>query len=543
MAQQFRYNPITGKLDIVDVYEGAEFDPAGTYPDLKVGGLIAREVDAIVDYRTSFIFRSAGGNESISTGAAKITSIFGNVANGVPFNATHFKSVGFNAFNPENVMAKAIAADGSISESEDHKVAYIHVIAGSVGSGHNNGYIISSKESDTLLVNRVAFVASNPTEATASTVLTATSISASRSAYIPPTEGWLLIDCDNAQLADMCVHLAWSYNPQNWKEYHESVIELPTVHEWGMGKAGSIMDEIDFLNQSVTIRIERALLSELTWTEQRTAGDNAYSDDALSTVAGEILAVTENAITIGATTYTRDSEHDAVSAYAWTNESVTVYTASETPSAPTYAYSTEGLQQSIKASTANLSAYGLPSSYTFVVAADGTLTLSTGTTQITPATALSGIYMYYEQTQETIVPVELKTIYDVDDFGTEEFIGTSVAPTYATFLYLPNLYDSLRELIYVERADHTSTIDFSEVRTTFIKRNSVANMTIRTIMCDNVDTLKIYINDTLVLNQSSITDGTELSTNIAVAYGDKVAFEITRNTENQQAQVTYTFKY
>ncbi len=203
MAQKFRYNPITGKLDMVDVYEGPEFNPSGVYPDLTVGGLIARESDAVIDLRTSFLFRSAGGNESITTGAAKISSICGNVVDGVPFNATHFKAVGFNAFNPANVMAKAIAADGSISDSEDHKVAYIHVIAGSAGTGHNNGYIISSKESDTLLVNRVAFVSSNPTEATASTVLTATSIDSLRSAYIPPPDGWLLIDCYNAQLGDM----------------------------------------------------------------------------------------------------------------------------------------------------------------------------------------------------------------------------------------------------------------------------------------------------------------------------------------------------
>lgn len=538
------YDPILGQFRKRDNGGGgSEFDPNGIYPGLTAGGLVARESDAVIDLRTSFIFRSAGGNESIITGAAKITSIFGNVVDGVPFNATHFKSVGFNAFNPENVMDKAIGEDGAITESANHKVAYIHVLAGQTGAGRNNGYIISSKNEATLLVNRVAFVATDPTEATSATVLAVTAIDQTRNAYIPPTDGWLLIDCFNAQLADMCVHLAWSYNPQNWLEYHESILELPKVHEWGMAKAGSVMDEIDFINQSVTIRVERALLSVMTWMEHRTAGERAYSDDSLITEVGEILAVTDNSVTIGETVYLRDAEHDTVSSYAWTANDVTIYTAHETPSAPTYAYSTEGLQQSIKASTANISAYGLPSSYTFVVAADGTLTLSTGTTQITPATALSGIYMYYEQTQETIVPIELKTIYDVDDFGTEEFIGTSVAPTYTTFLYLPNLYDSLRKLIYVERADHTSTIDFSEVRTTFIKRNSVANMTIRTIMCDNVDTLKIYINDTLVLNQSSITDGTELSTNIAIAYGDKVAFEITRNTENQQAQVTYTFKY
>lgn len=541
MGKGAKYDPFLHKLREDDSFEGEEFDSHGIYPNLTAGGLIARESDAVIDLRTSFIFRSAGGNESITTGAAKISSICGNVVNGVPFNATHFKAVGFNAFNPENVMAKAIGEDGTISDSDEHKVAYIHVIAGSTGTGHNNGYIISSKESDTLLVNRVAFVASNPTEATASTVLTATSIDASRSAYIPPTDGWLLIDCYIAQLADMCVHLAWSYNPQNWLAYNESIIELPTVHEWGMGKAGNVYDEVDFINQAVTLRVNRKLMSELTWVEQRTSGATAYSDNALTTEAGEVIATAENSITVGETTYTRDSEHDTAGAYAWTNESVTIYTASATPSAPTYAYSTEGLKSEIKASTANLYVYGMSSSYTFTVAADGTLTLSTGTTQETPESY--DIYLYYEMATEVVRPEELNPIYEVDDFGTEEFIGTTVAPTYATFFYMPNLYDSIREVIYQEKADHTCTVDFSEVREVFSSRNVVKDMKIRDIVCDNVATLKIYVNGTLVQTLNSVVNGTATTVNIDIEKYDKFTFEITRITELQAAQVNYSYQY
>lgn len=533
-----KYDAILGTLREKDE---CGFNPAGIYPELTVGGIIARESDAVIDLRTSFIFRSAGGNESIATGAAKISSICGNVVDGVPFNATHFKSIGFNAFNPENVMDKAIASDGTISESNDHKVVYVHVIAGSAGSGHNNGYIISSKESAALIVNRVAFVASDPTGATSSTVLTATPIDASRSAYIPTTEGWLLIDCYNDQLADMCVHLAWSYNPQDWKAYKESIIALPTVHEWGMGKAGNVYDEVDFINQAVTLRVNRKLLSELTWAESRTAGDNAYSNDTLSTIAGEIIATAEGSITVGETTYARDAEHDTAAAYAWKNESVTVYTASATPSAPTYTYSTEGIKTDIKASTTNLYIYGLSSSYTFTVASDGTLTLSTGTAQETPGNY--DIYLYYEMATEEIRPEELNPIYDVDDFGTEEFIGTTVAPTYATFFYMPNLYDSIREVIYQEKADHTCTVDFSEVREVFSSRNVVKDMKIRDIVCDNVTTLKIYKNGTLVQTLNSIVNGTATTVNMTIEKYDKFTFEITRITELQPAQVNYSYQY
>lgn len=537
-----KFDPILGKLREKDKQEGKPFDPKGTYPDLTAGGLIARESDAIVDLRTSFIFRSAGGNESISSGAAKLTSIFGNVVNGQPFNATHFKAVGFNAFNPENVMNKTINNDGTITDSEDHKIAYIHVIAGQTGSGHNNGYIISSKEHAEITVNRVAFVTADPTTAVSATVLSATSIDTTRSAYIPPQEGWLLIDCNNSQLADMCVHLAWSYNPQNWLAFEESIIELPTVHNWGMGKAGDKMDEIDFLEQTIAIRVDRTLLSALNWTQNRQAGESTYNDETITTEYGEILAVGEGTITVGETVFTRDSEHDTADAYAWTNDDVTIFTVHEEPTAPVYTYVTEDLKDLIKPSTINLNCYGLSSGYFFVVAANGTLTLNTGSTEEDPST-FTTIYLYYELASETLISAELDPLYKVDDFGTEEFIGTTVAPTYATFFYMPNLYDSIRETVYQEKADHTCTIDFSEIREVFSSRNVVKDMKIRDIVCDNVATLKIYVNSTLVQTLNSVTDGTATTVNIDIEKYDKFTFEITRTTDLQAAQVNYSYQY
>ena len=535
------YDPILGKMRVEKAQKGGSFDPNGIYPGLTAGGLIARESDAVIDLRTSFIFRSAGGNESIITGAAKITSIFGNVVDGVPFNATHFKAVGFNAFNSENVMDKAIGEDGAITESANHKVAYIHVLAGQTGAGRNNGYIISSKNEATLLVNRVAFVATDPTEATSATVLAVTAIDQTRNAYIPPTDGWLLIDCFNAQLADMCVHLAWSYNPQNWLEYHESILELPKVHEWGMAKAGSVMDEIDFINQSVTIRVERALLSVMTWTEHRTAGERAYSDDSLITEVGEILAVTDNSVTIGETVYLRDAEHDTVSSYAWTANDVTIYTAHETPSAPTYSYSTETLKSSIKASTANLTAYGLPSSYYFVVTADGTLTLCTGTTQIDPATELESIYIYYELASEIIRPETLNLIYEVDDFGTEEFIGTAVAPTYATFFYMPNLYDGIRQVLNNDSNMRSYTVPFGTTSVMGQDVNVEAPLVITKIVAFNVASLRVTTGD-YVQTPISLTNG-HATVQIPVAIDALITWEITRINANQNASIGVRYEF
>lgn len=534
------FDPILGKMRVKDSKGGAEFDPNGIYPGLTAGGLTARESDAIVDLRTSFIFRSAGGNESITTGAAKIASILGNVVDGIPCTPTHFKAVGFNAFNPANVMNKAIAADGSITDSDDHKVAYVHVIAGQTGAGRNNGYLISSKENDTLLVNRVAFVAADPTTAESATVLSATAIDSTRSAYIPPTDGWLLIDCYNAQLANMCVHLAWSYNPQNWLAYDESVIELPKVHDWGLGKAGDKMDEINFLDQQIIIRTNRTLLSDLHWTEHHQVGESAYTDVSLSTEAGEIIAVEENTITVGDTVYTRDAEHDTVSAYAWTNDDVTVYTAHEIPTAPVYSYTTQDLQGDIKVSTANLYAYGLPSSYTFTVSADGTLTLITFATQDSPA-SYDTVYLYYEIANEIIKTEELNPIYAVDDFGTEEFIGTAVAPTYATFFYMPNLYDGIRQMLNNDQNMRSYTVPFGTSSVMAQDVNVEAPIIITKVMTYNVATLRITTGS-YVQTLIPLTDGAA-TVAIPVALDALVTWEITRITNNENASIGVRYEF
>lgn len=121
--------------------------------------------------------------------------------------------------------------------------------------------------------------------------------------------------------------------------------------------------------------------------------------------------------------------------------------------------------------------------------------------------------------------------------------GGTVAPTYATFFYMPNLYDSIREVIYQEKADHTCTVDFSEVREVFSSRNVVKDMKIRDIVCDNVTTLKIYKNGTLVQTLNSIVNGTATTVNMTIEKYDKFTFEITRITELQPAQVNYSYQY
>lgn len=534
------YDPILNALRKKDESEGSPFDPSGVYPKLIAGGILSRETDAIKDNRTSFIFRTAGGSASISNGYAKLTELFGNVINGIPFNASQFKAIGFNAFNPNNIMNKTIDEQGNITDSEDHKVAYIHVVAGQVGAGKNNGYIISSKDNTTLLINRVAFTTTNPTLATTATILNTTSIDTTRNAYIPPMEGYLLIDCFNAQLADMCVHLAWSYNPQNYADYSESILQLPQAHTWGLGKAGNIMDEINLLDQIITTRIDRELLSAMTWIEQSTSGNNAYSDSHLTTPVGEIISTTDTTITVENTTYDRYTAGDTDSSFAWKNEDNIIYTASDTPCGKTYSYTSDSIATKIKNSTTNIDCYGLNPLFGIAITNDCKVVISTGQEHITPTVDFQGIYLYYELATYIITSETLDPIYIVDDFGTEEFIGSPVPPTYATFFYLQNLYDGIRQVIATDDKQRSYTVEFGATATLAQDVNVEGANTIDRVKTDNIASLRITTG-TYIQHSIQLING-EANVSIPVADGAIVTWEITRINANQIAVLGVRYK-
>lgn len=402
MADKFKINPITGKMDIVgEGGGGGSFNPSGTYPTLTAGNLAAKESDAVRDERVSFIFRSTAGEQSISDGKAKLTELFGNLVNGVPFAVEQFRSIGFNAFNPENILdGYTLNNLGELVATEGHSIAVVHVLACSTGSGENNGYRIRAKKDTTCAINLVGYSATEPTTSTTATVLDATHLSDGRYTYVPTEEGYLLIDIASADVNKLLVTLAWSYDPEGKdEEYHESIVNLPMVHEWGSAKAGTVYDEINWLDQIIIKRVERALMTDMVWEE----------------------IITE---------HTTQEEVDGV----MTDVTVNVYT-----------YKSSSLASSIKTNTTNLVHYGLLNDVT--VDENGNVIVSAGNSPLNPASDFSGVYLYYELAESVVTPMTDESTYDVNDFGTEEFLNASIAPTYATFLYLPNVIDQIRSII------------------------------------------------------------------------------------------------
>ena len=110
-----------------------------------------------------------------------------------------------------------------------------------------------------------------------------------------------------------------------------------------------------------------------------------------------------------------------------------------------YTYKSSSLASSIKASTTNLVHYGLANDVT--VDENGNVIVAAGNSPLTPESAFAGIYLYYELEEAVVTPMTDESTYDVGDFGTEEFLNTTIAPTYATFLYLPNMIDQMRAII------------------------------------------------------------------------------------------------
>ena len=376
----------------------------GVYDNMTVGfakNLLGRETDSVVD-DSSFTFRSTAGTTSIAENAVAIlSSIKGNLTreNGVlyPFTATAFRAIGLNAFNKANTEQQRagykIDNSGNIVADADYTLVWLHCLEGTSGSGYNNGYIVKlCGDSHSATLGNVGFSATKPTaETTSVTRLTASSNNNSTS-YLPTTAGWLLVSVPTANLADLCVHLAWSgYNDSYtvFKEYAESVINFAAAvpNVWGMGKVGSVSDEINFAEQKAYRRVGRVYMQDLNWTAK-------YEEQE---VEGETVQVL-----VG--------------------------------------YTTNDIANTIKASTLNIAADTISGVTGYTADANGTITAYT-----TTETIFSGA-LFFELAAPDELPISVAGNYTSDDFGTEEFTGTTT-DGYATIKYNTNLIDSIRSMV------------------------------------------------------------------------------------------------
>lgn len=478
----------------------------GTYQGLVAGGLVGSDTDATKDERVSFMFRSTAGSQSITSGDSKVTEVFGNVVNGQPFNSRYFGSSSDNHYNKDNYLRKTINSDGSITSSSAHRIAWLEVMACSIGDHSNNGYTVRDREGF-ITPHRVGFTTQDPTTATSVTVLSPQTVYGERSAYVPTSHGYLLIDlADPNILDDLFVTLAWSKNP-DWQEFKEAIVELPIIHPWGYGKAGSVMDYVSTLEQVIVKSVDRTLLTDMTWVEEEVAGDGAYSDTTLETLIGNISSASSTMIVVEGVSYSRYSDGDVTGAYAWKNSSdEIIYTAIEVPDGDRFTYTSESLMESIKASTTNLDYYGLASSLGVSVTNDRKVVIVSHS-RVTPSTEFSEVYLYYELATQTITPYEGQLKSYAYDFGYERFFGgNNVPPTYTTIFYLQNLTDEIRALVRRDIKRRSYTVTFKNGETMAFDVNMEGALSIVRVKTFNVATLRITTGS-YVQHQLLLTDG------------------------------------
>lgn len=465
-----KFDPILGKMreeDAPDLSGYAKIN--GVYPNMTVGGIIGKESDAIQDLLKSYIFRTTAGDNSISDGYARIIAYHGNVLNGIPFNATSFRGVGFNAVNTNNVLnGFTINENGIVVAEEGKKIAFAHVVACSAGSGCENGYVIRHKEGTEAQIIRVGFSTSQPVEGSSCTVLEADVHGVSTS-YLPSSEGFIWIATDN--VSDLCAHLAWSgYRDAETSEYEESTCPLPMCHTWGMAMAGVVYDEVRclLLNKvriiRKTTRVDRIMLSDLEWEEIATRHEPEVGEP---------------------------------------------YT--------TYEYKTTGIADSVRKGTTNLTYHNLSEACVVSVNEDGVVTISSGTTQMIPDTDFNS-FLYYElQTYSTEESNGDIQVY-VWDFGTEEIIGNGIAPRAISTEYMTNYTDFIRNL-YLNQSDDTVSVEkivFEGASSTIYATDK--NLVVKEVVCYSCNT--------------PLLDGATLSEGITITKDTIHAISVTMTDNN-----------
>ena len=391
------------------------FDPSATYEGLTAGRAIevlSRTGDEVSDETTGFLFRSTAGSTSIASNSdAYISSLKGNTSRGTDgvlrhFSADRFIAVGFQAFDKNDethrLAGYKIDSNGNVVADADSTLVWLYALQGVAGD--NNGYRITG----TTTTPKVAWSATEPQEGSALTVLSETTALSEK--YLPPSVGWLCISAPTTEIDGMLVHLCWSYS--DWSQfdttYSRSQFAIEHQNEWGCPKIVGCADEFlkDTLSGAVTYirRIARIDLSQLQWTV-----DSYQADDGQ-----------------GGT--------------------MTIETG----------YKTTGLASLIKASTPNIDSDTLKKtveevetaiSLTWSVAADGTVSANCDTAIVSASDiAQAGKYLYYELASAVIIETSMTMEYSASDFGTEQFAGTTIAPSAVVICYSPNLIDTLRNL-------------------------------------------------------------------------------------------------
>lgn len=413
------YNELSGDIsDLeteVDALNSSKADKTGTYDNFTSGfskAIVPKKSDATVELGASFIARSTAGDTSIpDVGVTQITLISGNTelvdegAELAHFNPTGgFLSLGYNQVQIDDTQVldgMTIDSNGVLKTgSAGDVVVAVRCIACEAGSGKNNGYVVELANSTTL--TRVAYRATIPVVDQSGTILNASAHGNSTS-YLPAARGFLLVAI-NGDVNDLCVHLAWS-------GYNDGIFSAPTSVEplelplksWGLGTYERLVQITDS-----TVRL--------------------YS-------AGKIIT---------------GPEFDAAVADYETKKVIAIYLADSDATPAGFTNLAAKLKQSVEDAgcTPGEIVFGLtdgddkPACIMQFSADDDVETLF----DIIKDDILADDNVIYYRVAEQYTDFNLSMSANNSDFGTEWFLGTSIAPAAVNIAYGVNWVDLWRNL-------------------------------------------------------------------------------------------------
>ena len=193
---------------------------------------------------------------------------------------TAFKSVGYNQCDVSKAIANKTIANGAITDGSNYLVP-MPCVPCKLGTGENNGYIISTGEGDAWSeepITAVYFTPLNPMEVTGELYLqeltpeSCAHCNGAHNVYVPACAGWLLIE--TATTDKLCAHFAWSGDRdyRDYEDYTESNIALPAIpemSEWGLAGVQGSNDIIDFERNVYTRKVAKIVLDgSEKWTKR-----------------------------------------------------------------------------------------------------------------------------------------------------------------------------------------------------------------------------------------------------------------------------------
>ena len=437
---------------------------------------------AVIDLTEMF----GAGNEPTKEECDRMFACMGALPQGLTVaQPTGLKSIGYNQWNPDNVLEyKSVSAGTVIGVSGSH-IAVIECLPCKTGTGENNGYVIGYGEGDTWSDEgiEVYLTPLNPLEVEGELYLQKLEKDTTYNTYLPCIMGYLLVVTPVTN--KLCAHLHWSGDRAitDYEEYIESNVTLPAIpqmSEWGLAGISSsgtvVQDTIDLENNIFRKRIWSIDLGELNW-KYATEAWNVYSyDDKRLYIPKRMLENMTTPYIFSSLDY-NTSKRITNLQYNSSDNSISitsnegVYVAGEV-----YNFSQEVVihkatctqVQSYVPSGDNKSGNILCSEYItisrgqcyygteikgigfwgngYLAVVDNKLS-GKSTSEIKEY--LSGVKIYYEQTEPEEYPIVTKTApnYIGSDYGTEKFVGSKIPLVANILFYMRSLVSETRNFL------------------------------------------------------------------------------------------------